>query len=849
MQKGGNGLQISGKLKKFTVLIPIFLILAIFFSIMHKNMNKKERVYMVKDDFSSFGIVLDKTVHELGIEGLRIEAVPEREFMMKNYGERDMFEVKRRLTALRDKTYVPFIKPTVVFAVDRTRVNENIDSWKSLIDSDYKVLFSSLEEDLGVSSLLAMNISLGYNEKNLSHAEEVFKEMEKDGRIGYLNEYKEDDMNLINISKPEEYPIMVLWDYQAAYIKSNVNENFDLIVPKDGTLTTTMGMMSTSEKGRESDEFFRITKFLKSEEGQKLLADNEYRTIHEDANIEIYPDEESYSSAVEIKDYNAWNTTLNRFYRARTYPNIRIKLILLSTFIVFWSFYGLKRLPDNNISKYCSIEAFMLIFWASIRYAESIPSFYEVREHLSYLYYIPMNVMSLVFYYIFYLYRNRDVEDIPRKNFIVTVSITAIFIIIAVTNGFHGVFITPNTETGGVYKYQPMYYLNLLWIITLVCMGIYHMNKVLFRRNKKFLSAVFLMYFAIVALYIAAHSKGIIELNITLSMIIIIIIGMELKIRYLLFENQFMDMPFFQKSNNIMVIFNDKLDIVYMSNNGEKLRKYMTRELLAQKMEYLDGPRFILDRDMPERYFGKLYRGMNGYIMMLEDMTKIYELNRELNNKNIELRNKHKLLSKERNVREELASLRVSVNLMNNIEYAIEDNLKNLKVYLKDLYDGKNVKYNADHIYMLCRYIKQRAQMSVLAMKNEKMNKERTLKVLNDLVDEFKNKEFDFFIVIAGDEEISVSSLIEIHQFFYSLLKTYYRYENSSMFCRLVNSKDSVKIVVNMNMDASDMLDFTSKIDRMQEKFKRRIKLTNDEEDMILEYEIPKEEGEDIGTL
>lgn len=151
------------RLKRTIVLILIFFITSIFIIAKFNEKEQGKVIYTIKDDFSSTCIIVDELMDKLKIPRLKSEAITEDEFSKRIFSENNIFELKQRYMAVNeDRKCLPMAKATIVFAVDRTKVKEKIDTWQDLIDSDYKVLISHKNKDLGVSTLIAMNIGLGY---------------------------------------------------------------------------------------------------------------------------------------------------------------------------------------------------------------------------------------------------------------------------------------------------------------------------------------------------------------------------------------------------------------------------------------------------------------------------------------------------------------------------------------------------------------------------------------------------------------------------------------------------------------------------------------------------------------
>ncbi|MDO5707007.1 MAG: ABC transporter substrate-binding protein [Andreesenia angusta] len=559
------------RLKRTIVLILIFFITSIFIIAKFNEKEQGKVIYTIKDDFSSTCIIVDELMDKLKIPRLKSEAITEDEFSKRIFSENNIFELKQRYMAVNeDRKCLPMAKATIVFAVDRTKVKEKIDTWQDLIDSDYKVLISHKNKDLGVSTLIAMNIGLGYGEENLNRSNSIIEKMAKNNRIEYLNEHIDKDMNLINISKASISPIMVLWDYQAAYIKENINRDIDIIVPKDGTFTTNMGIVSNIKEGKECEEFNKISEYFQTEDGQKLIIKNNFRTIDKKANRDIYPSEIEYKNAKEIDDYGELNKNLFDFYQSRGNFGIRERVIMTGFLVVIWSLYTYLRFPKSNIRKYFITVCVLLIFWGSMKFIRVHVESYHTRVFW-YLYYVPMNMIPTIFYYLFYEYRYR--KKVPKKIVCLTLSISIFFIIMAVTNEFHNYFFHLHIESNSLkskYNYGIFYYLDMLWAFILVVASLRNIFATFKYKSKRNIKMVLIAYCGMIITYNILYSNEITKLDLTTTMTLLILIAMELIIRFILVENRYMKYPLFNRVNTVIGVLDENFNTIYLNHLGKR---------------------------------------------------------------------------------------------------------------------------------------------------------------------------------------------------------------------------------------------------------------------------------------
>ena len=126
--------------------------------------------------------------------------------------------------------WYPHVLGTVVLAVDRTRTDEEITGWGSLLHSRTPVGMSSFSV---IRNMLAMGaLSYGLNQK----------EPAKQDALDFLEHLNRNGGFELDGS---DAPILICLDYEAAEWNRN-GENYEIIVPEEGTLSSRLGLLSDS---------------------------------------------------------------------------------------------------------------------------------------------------------------------------------------------------------------------------------------------------------------------------------------------------------------------------------------------------------------------------------------------------------------------------------------------------------------------------------------------------------------------------------------------------------------------------------------------------------------------------
>lgn len=288
---------------------------------------------------------------------------------------------------------------------------------------------------------------------------------------------------------------------------------------------------------------------------------------------------------------------------------------------------------------------------------------------------------------------------------------------------------------------------------------------------------------------------------------------MELSIRTVYYRKQHITHPFFKSSAKVLAIYNLNKEIVYISDSGAELMDLIGESFLNRYENKIDKERFVFCVEPNHRYLSTLQSIRNGYFLSMENIDGLFQLRNELKEKNISLKNKREYLDKEKNILEELRRLEIGQDILGRMEEEASNSLERLKRYIGELYKGEDIKKNADYIYLVCKYIKQKTQMTVLSMNKEVLSKDYANDMIDDLISSIKNKDIDIYIVVAGEENIPVKSLIVLNELVVALLLAVIEYENPSIYGRVVNYTEYMDFSANLSLKSKDMINLLDEID------------------------------------
>ncbi len=790
-----------------TIYLIIFVLVALLILVKRdeyiSSSEKTNNMYLIKDELSNFNTIVSKASEDINLRDIPRMYMTYAQILEVSNQKNNIYQSEQRYIREKDKfNYEPIAKATMVFLINEKKVNEEISSWRDLKNSDYKV--TAFWRD--PPTLLAASMAYGSDESDISAGGELFCWLKDQNRLVKLHNYEKEDQNLINVNAINNIEVAVLWDYQAAYIIKHMNQDLKIKVPADGTLETTIGIATTAESGHVREKFESFVDYIRGDKGQELLVKNYYRTMNNEANRAFYPEESEYKSAKRINDVSLWNKTILFYYNGKYELKKIVTLSLAGILVVLWTYHTIKRWPCKGTRKYFILISVFLIFWICLRYLKTNIISSDMETLIWHAYYIPMQSIAILWAFICYEHRfNKKVPDIARKIIII---IGILFVVGFLTNGFHNAMFKIDMleyKSNDIYYRNYGYYLFVIWAIALVLSGSYNSIKAVIKKDIEIVMSVIVGHFFI-AIFCVIYALYIIRWDFTITMIFLIIANIELAIRTVFFRQQHITHPFFKGSAMILAIYNMRKEIVYISDSGELLREFLGVSFLDRYEEFIDCKKFRFSMGSDKRYLACIESIDNGYFLSMESVDGIYNLREELREKNKSLKNKREYLDKEKNVLEELKRLEFGTEILDTIEKETEASLNRLREYIRELYSGKNIKEAADNIYLTCKYIKQKTQMSVLSMNKELLDKEYAQSMIEELVGSIRNKDIDAFFTVVGEKCIPVKTFLLLNEIVFLIILSLYKYDSPSMYARIVNFEDYIELMVTLDLNSKDMI-------------------------------------------
>ncbi len=586
------------------------------------------------------------------------------------------------------KYWYPQYLATVVIGVDRDQTDIQVTSWDDLFAAQEEVGISDTPENLQMLTA-AMSYGLEGENYTLTKTIQVLSSLY--------------DNNHLKVNSFES-PIIICYDYQAASLIEE-GRNIEIIIPEDGTYTYEKGLLSNEKLNFQGDV-------------DKLLIGANLRLLDGQGNPALYPDEIQYRPGIRVNDYeyfakfteNVESKIERRVFDSRLYMSIdnreHIFFALIYIIVVtIWEAALLHRTIQKGVSYAAFFTGIVLIGWILVRLikyqVEAIPT---LGRYLWYSFYIFQLSLPLVLLWMAWAIDKPENQIFPPKWWRMIGILVGILIIFVFTNDLHGFVLDldlTRPDWGSNYSYGFGYY-----IILFVCgINLFTFFAILVQKSiKNARKKSFIFPIGIFVLFIIYNYKYITRDPFVYQTDLTIITGV---FTMLMFESciwsglipvntKYIDI--FTRSPLKMQIINKDSVVEIASTSSRPLDKELLDKLIASSPMPLWQDNFLI--------FANPIPG--GYAVWEEDVSKLYQLNREVQESTQMLIEANAILAEEEKIKRTISHRSVKKDLMDQLEGEIAESLKLLSAMIEKLPRSENHPRETTSIALLLCYIKRR---------------------------------------------------------------------------------------------------------------------------------------------
>lgn len=387
--------------------------------------------------------------------------------------------------------WYPHVLGTVVLAVDRTRTDEVITGWGSLLHSRTPVGMSSFSV---IRNMLAMGaLSYGLNQK----------EPAKQDALDFLEHLNRNGGFELDGS---DAPILICLDYEVAEWNRN-GENYEIIVPEEGTLSFRLGLLSDSPLALEPglDEAL-LSAGLPPASGERPQGfPGDYSAAHTLSG-------EDYGWFLELagdssRDLRRQVLHIRRYTTADLREHI-LSALLLAAAILLWKGTVSHRMIRRDVRRVVGVMGWLMVGWLLLRlFKYQLTADGILCRMCWYGYYIFQLALPVTLLYLAVILDHPEGEKKPLRPLWPPLACYALSVLLVLTNDLHQLVFRfdPAGDWASDYRYGPGYWIvaafSLLFfalaLVKLFCKG---------RRSKYWGGKVFpLLFCAALLAYVIAY--------------------------------------------------------------------------------------------------------------------------------------------------------------------------------------------------------------------------------------------------------------------------------------------------------------------------------------------------------
>lgn len=378
-------------------------------------------------------------------------------------------------------------------------------------------------------------------------------------------------------------------------------------------------------------------------------------------------------------------------------------------------------------TKICFIILFCLFaFWLGLKIFDKVSAFNDNNDYTWYLLYIPLLfIPSMWFVTNNQIYiKNKTYKKVVA---IISLAISLLLFMLVLTNDFHElVFIFPEGSTGSHpigYKYNFGYFIIyafiFLEILTTIVLFYTFSNKKTAIKQKILPSVVILLVLVYSILYVVIDIPVPYLSDMTLVYTILGTVLVYISLKCGLVKNSGAYFEFFETCNVPLAIVNEKQDIEYQNTQYRKQKANSNMLLEKQKLN-------------------------SGILLVLDDVGKLKNLQKELKTENEKLEfinkileNKKEILQKEKQIKQHALLLDKVEKQIKNKKNVLEKLLNNLPETIID--ENKNqTKETLNEIKIIVGYLKRKTSLILLAEQKQEITKDELKLLFNESFNDLK---------------------------------------------------------------------------------------------------------------
>lgn len=482
------------------------------------------------------------------------------------------------------------------------------------------------------------------------------------------------------------------------------------------------------------------------------------------------------------------DSQLPEFWHALT--SLMAHVILISL-VAVWGISLIHRMVRNDLLSFFISIASMILFFLIVRMikyglTEEIDT---LSRYMWYSYFIPQCLIPPTLLLSSLSIENKKGNTVSKKWYLLYIP-ALILIILIFTNDLHQCFFKLNFENGNFsYEHNLLFYFTLVWEIILILISLcvlFLKCRVSACKRKTWIPVSTFILCALISTVFFIANISAFKIPELLCFTCISVIESSIIIGLIPTNNDYE--KFFNKSAYSGIITDENINIKYISENSPQVTKEMLEEAVKSPIITYDNIRFSSEKIQ------------GGYIFKNEDLTKIIEINKELEKANNLILEKNHLISAENEIREQKTQIDEQNRIYNLIEKYTYNEFYELKKYLDEIYKDNNlstIEFKDKMFYMcvLAAYIKRRSNLVMLSEKNKNLNIEELFFSIKESIDYLSLLNIESSLDFKVKGKIDSKILCDFYEFFEICVTDFDNMPNAIIVHLFKNDNDIIMLI------------------------------------------------------
>lgn len=804
-----------GKNKKITYVSIFFFITLLYLTIYHTSNNGRWSILRLNENFSTYESLYDMESQSI-YPVFELQAIP-------------------LIKAGVGKIYRNDFIGTVVIAVDRDKVQDEIIGWSSLINGNYKVYLNhrgKLSDFVFGATLLSMASGLDYNERSFSNTLSLLKKINRNNRL--------------ITSNLEKAPVAIVFDYEVTPLILS-GRNIEIIVPYEGTLYFNAGLINYSDD------------YLPPISTEDLLSKG-FRLTNGTGDPILYGDSSKYESSKKgiITNNNAIQIASSaasfrrvvlgeRLFSTASGIEHILSYIVYLILLVVWSSLIYMRISDKDLKSKLFAVSSLLLFWILVRVVKLILPEGFFHRLSWYLYYVPLSFMPSILFWIGQILIRKDKDSLNNLIRRISFIISAALAILVLTNDYHQQVFKFYMGLEGnnydlYYSYGLIYYFifarSLYLVIAFVLMASRNSTSVL----KETLPLYTILIISI--LYFGGYALGLQvfrESDFTITYGIMGLLFMEICMRSRMIPNNIKLRELLKTAPINMSILSDTLKVDFMTDIATDIPGELISTLKQYDLE--DNMPSKINQVYGDHTLYSVTKISGGFSVFTQNLDSIRRLRSKIEEQNVKIESQNLILSKTHKLKGEISSIKAKQELYSKIDSVIGGKIKEIEaIYAHlDLDDTEVFQNQLSRIKLLVNYCKRRGNLAILESRNDDCNPRELALWIRESLWEVNSHGIEGLLTesISGDFKSSTAAII---------------YDISTDILQMIMKYSKVTIMVNINeiedhyllrflIEAEEVMDLSElilKTPSILSDFETSYTRLDDDEKTLIEVKIAK---------